>query len=118
MKLKTILLGLMVGLFSIVAVAGGGHDHGYGHSHSHGPVDQDIAKVNATKIVHALANRKVVDESWLSVAEGKAEKKVFKGNPEWVVTFLNNKLADKEKRKLYIFLTLGGDYIAANYTGK
>jgi len=31
---------------------------------------------------------------------------------------LNESVADINKQKLYVFLTLGGDYIAANFTGK
>lgn len=43
---------------------------------------------------------------------------MFDGDTEWVVVFVNDKIADTDKQKLYVFLTLGGDYIAANYTGK
>jgi hypothetical protein len=43
---------------------------------------------------------------------------VFKGNPEWVAVFVNDEITDPDKRTLYIYLTLGGDYIAANYTGE
>jgi hypothetical protein len=42
---------------------------------------------------------------------------MFNGEPEWVAVFVNDKITDTEKRKFYVFLTLGGDYIAANFTG-
>ena len=45
MKLKTLLLSLTLGLFSMTAMAGGGHNHG----HSHSPVNQVTVKENAKK---------------------------------------------------------------------
>jgi Family of unknown function (DUF6488) len=118
MKIKAFSLSIILGLFSCTVMAGGGHDHGHGHSHAHTPVNQVTAKANATKIVVALTQRKKLDESWASITASSVEKKVFKGNPEWVVIFNNDKIADPAKQKLYVFLTLGGDYIAANFSGK
>lgn len=118
MKIKALTLSLILGFFTSGALAGGSHDHGHGHSHSNTPVNQETAKTNATKIVAALAMRKKVDASWSSSTVSSVEKKVFKGNPEWVIVFDNDKVADPTKKKLYVFLTLGGDYIAANYSGK
>lgn len=36
---------------------------------------------------------------------------------EWVVIFNNQKISESDKQKLYVFLTLNGEYIAANHTG-
>lgn len=114
MQLKTLLLGFTLGLFSVTAMAGSGHDHG----HSHAPVNQAVATINATKIVAALVKRNKLDESWTSIVAKSVEKKVLNGNPEWVAIFINDKITDAKKQKLYVFLTLGGDYLAANFTGK
>ena len=116
MQLKTILLGLTMGLFSMAAIAGGGHDHGHGHSHS--PVNQVTAKEKATKIVANFIKQKTIGESWRSIPVKSVEKKTFKGKQEWVVSFINEKVTDTKKRKLFIFLTLSGECISANYTGK
>ena len=116
MKLKTLLLAFTLGLFSIAAIAGGGHDHGHGHSHS--PVNQVTANSKATKIIASFIKQKTLDNSWASTTVSSSEKKMFNGRQEWVVSFVNETVADAKKRKLYIFLTLSGDYIAANYTGK
>jgi hypothetical protein len=35
-----------------------------------------------------------------------------------VAVFVNDKITDPAKQKLYVFMTLGGDYLAANYTGE
>lgn len=118
MKFKTLLFSFFIGLTSSTVMAGSGHDHGHDHGHSHGPVDQDTAILKASKIVNSLVARKTIEQSWKSIKLSLIEKKVFKGSTEWVATFENKKIEDVNKRKLYIFLTLGGDYIAANYTGK
>lgn len=116
MRLKMILLGFSLSLFSAIVMAGAGHDHG--HSHSHAPVNQETAKTNATKIVATLVKKEKLAKSWASVTASSAETKVVKDNSEWVVIFLNDKIADSAKQKLYIFLTMDGEYIAANHTGK
>ena len=116
MQLKFLLLGFTLGLFSVTAIAGGGHEHGHGHSHS--PVDQTTANIKASEIINNLVKQKVIDKSWISTPVIHVEQKTFNGKKEWVVSFLNEEIADAKKRKLYVFLTLSGNYIAANYTGK
>ena len=116
MNLKTLLFSLMLGIFSITVNAGGGHEHGHGHSHD--PVDQKKANSIATKIVASFIKQKTLDKSWVSISVNSTEKKEFNGQQEWVVMFVNEKVTDEKKRKLYVFLKLSGEYIAANYTGK
>lgn len=119
MKFRTFSLGFILGLLSFTAMAGSGHDHGHGHGHSPSlPVTQETATINATRIVGELARRNKLDGSWASVTASSVEKKVFKGRQEWVAVFINDKIADTKKQKLYVFLTLSGDYIAANFTGQ
>ncbi len=116
MQLKILLLGFILGLLSMTVMAGGNHDHG--HSHSHTQVTQTVAQTKATEIVAALVKRKKLENSWSSIVASSIETKTFNGNPEWLAIFVNTKITDTDKQKLYIFLTLGGDYIAANFTGK
>ncbi|MCK4951370.1 MAG: hypothetical protein KAS48_06090 [Gammaproteobacteria bacterium] len=116
MKLRTLLLGFILGLLPITAMAGSGHDHG--HSHSNAPVNQATATTTATTIVAEFVKRKKLDESWTSITAISVEKKEYKDSSEWVISFVNDKITDPDKRTLYVFLTLTGDYIAANYTGK
>jgi len=117
-QLRTWVFGFALGLFSISAMAGASHDHGHDDDHDHGPVDQSTAEKNAVKIIGSLVQRKKLEESWNAVTAGSVEKKVFNGKSEWVVVFVNKKVGNADKQKLYVFLTMGGDYIAANYTGK
>jgi Family of unknown function (DUF6488) len=116
MKFRILLLSFTLGLFSMMAIAGGGHDHGHGHSHSQ--VDQTTAIAKANKIIASFVTQKKLNKSWAPISANSAEKKTFNGKQEWVVTFVNEKVTDAKKRKLYVFLTLNGDYVAANYTGE
>lgn len=113
MRIQAIVLSLVLSLFSVVAMAGSGHDHG----HAHDPVSQNRAEEIAVKSVSRLVDGGKLDKSWKATGVMKAEKKDFGGNMEWVITFKNEKIEDPEKQTLYIFLTLGGEYLAANYTG-
>ena len=114
MRLTSLLLCFILNLFTFSAMAGSGHDHG----HSHAPVNQATATTFATKVIVSLANRDKLDKSWTSITASSVEKEAYNGKEEWVAVFVNEKITDPAKQKLYIFLTLSGDYIAANYTGK
>jgi len=118
MRLTTLLFGFILSLSVFSSNAGSGHDHDHEHSHSYTPVSQDKAQSNATEIVTALVTRNKLDKSWSSVNADSVNKITVQGNPEWKVVFVNKNIDDVKKQKLYVFLTLGGDYIAANFTGK
>lgn len=116
MNIKAVILSFTFALFSSVASAGSGHDHGHGHSHE--PVTQQQAEVNASRVLSTLVKRGVIDKSWKDTPVNKSEKKQFSGKTEWMVGYNNEAASDPDKRTLYIFLSLSGEYIAANYTGK
>ena len=101
---------------STPVLAGAGHDHGHGHSH--GPVSADVVVGKAVKKVKQLADAKKIDASWTAAKSTGAEKKTFGKGLEWVVSFKNGKVKDTTKQNLYVFFSLDGHYIAANYTGK
>lgn len=106
---------LLLGLFIISGVnAGTGHSHGVAAK----PVNMETAKTRAAAIVTSLVNRKKLDKSWEKVKVSTIEKKNYNGNDEWVVTFNNQSVKDKSKSTLFVFLTIGGEYIAANFTGQ
>ncbi|MCK4706643.1 MAG: hypothetical protein KAT90_14280 [Gammaproteobacteria bacterium] len=116
MKILATTLILSSLFFGTPVIAGSGHDHG--HSHAQAPATKETAESNAGKAVAALVVQKKLDESWASVTVSSSEKKLIKGDTEWLVIYINEKIIDTEKQKLYVFLTLSGEYIAANFTGK
>jgi len=115
-------MGLLFSTLSTTALAGSGHDHGHsqghGHSHDNTPINETTAKANAVEYVAALVKKDKLDNSWASISASEIQQISVNGNPEWKIVFVNEDIADTEKQNLYVFLTLGGDYIAANFTGK
>ena len=45
-------------------------------------------------------------------------KKQVSNRFEWVVSYKNHAVEDKSKQTLYVFLSVTGEYLAANFTGK
>lgn len=113
MRIQTIILSLTLFLFPLSAFAGSDHDHGHGHT----PVTQVQAEKVANDIVLQLAEKNKIDASWKTIPVNKSLKKKYGNNLEWVVSFNNENISDSTKQTLYIFLTLSGEYLAANYTG-
>ena len=113
MQLLTLIFSLLLSVFPIIVMAGGDHNH----SHSHEPIDQNRAELTATKNLTKLIEKGKLDKSWASIKPSKSEKKIFGEHPEWMIIFTNDSIADSEKRTLYIFLSISGDYLAVYYTG-
>jgi uncharacterized protein YdeI (BOF family) len=115
MKTLATVIALSVLLCTTPVMAGSGHDHGY--SQAQKAVSSKQAGSLAVKKVKELADAGKIDSSWSGLKVSTIEQKTFSHDPEWVVMFVNDKIAETEKQKLYVFLTLSGSYIATNYTG-
>ena len=116
MRVATLIITVFLSCIPFFAFAGSGHDHGHGHAHA--AVSQEQAVANATLLVQELVEQGHVENSWLPVQAESSEQKVFEGAPEWVVVFKNEAVADTAEQTLYVFLTMAGEIIAANYTGE
>ena len=116
MKMIINALLLSAALFATVAIAGPGHEHKHGHHHE--PVSADVAKEKAKQKVIQLVKDGKIDSSWSTINAAGAEQKSYGNGPEWVVTFNNSAISDDSKQTLYLFFSLNGHYIAANYTGQ
>lgn len=114
MRIQAIIFSILFSLLPVAVLAGAGHDHG----HSHDPVTQLQAEEAAKKNVARLVKKGKIDKSWQTIGVAKSEKKKFGKNMEWVVSFNNKNISDPKKQTLYIFLSLTGNYIAANHSGK
>ncbi len=107
------VLFVSLALFSTPAFAGAGHDHG----HSHGPVKSDVVAQKAKNKIATLVKAKKLSASWAQLEPTTINQKTYSKRPEWVITFNNPKIEDTKKQTLFIFYSLDGHYIAANYTG-
>lgn len=99
--------------FALMSAASPGRAHS---GHSHKPVSETEAKERAVSAVIELVKLGKVDEKWKGRTPTLAKKK-FGGQTEWVATFERPEAKDPTKRRLYVFLALDGEYLAANYTG-
>jgi hypothetical protein len=114
MRIQTIILSLSISFFSLSTLAGSDHDHGQNHT----PVTQSQAEQDATDGILRLVEQSKIDGSWKSAPVEKTLKKKFGDNMEWVISFKNENITDPAKQIIYVFLTLSGEFLAANYTGE
>jgi Family of unknown function (DUF6488) len=115
MKQFTLALFFSMLFFVTPALAGSGHSHGPAKVQA--PVSGEVAANRALEAVKELASAGKIDASWAEIKESKVEQKTFNNGPEWVVMYKNQEINDAAKQTLYVFLTLSGKYIAANFTG-
>jgi len=96
------------------------HDHGT-HGHSHDSHQVGISNKAVKKIaiaeVKRLALAKKIPKSWKSMPISKIGKTHYGDTNDWMVGFDNPKIKDKTKRTLYIFVSVHGKIMGANYTG-
>ena len=114
-----ISLMLIMAVFSLSSYAGPGSGHSHGHGHSHGN-QKVISKAKTISVgryhVKRLVKAGKIDKSWLQSIHDKSIEKKYGKRIEWVVTFDNAR--GVKGKKLYIFLKLSGDFVAANFSGK
>jgi hypothetical protein len=115
MKNLTTTLLISSLLFAIPVLAGSNHDHGY--SQAQEAISSEEAASLASKKVNQLANTGKIDLTWNEVEVSSIEQKTYSNGPEWLITFKNTGISDASQQTLYLFFTLSGQYLAANYTG-
>jgi len=113
-KFRTRSLYSILVLFLIMQMIGCDNDQG----HSHTAVNQETIKLNARLIVIDHVAKNKLDNSWASIEASSAVKEKSTTNPKWKVIFINKNIANTNKRKYYVYLTLDGKFIAANFTEK
>ena len=72
----------------------------------------------ATSEIERLVKEQRIGNSWLKATHLKSGKKTFGAEIEWVVTFQNKNIEDTKREKLYVFINVFGDFVAANFTGR
>lgn len=114
MKKLSICLLILFSLSSTLAYGGEGH----GHSHEPSePISKNEAGEKASDIVKNIVEKGKFPASWALLQPATIEQKTFKKGPEWVVTFDNPKIENKDKQTLYVFLSLTGHFLGANFSG-
>jgi hypothetical protein len=88
------------------------------HFHGSTPARQETGLTCAAQRKDALASSGKLDASWKAVKHEKVEQVDGRKGKEWKVTFSNPAATEKDKQTLYVFLSLPGNVLAANFTGK
>ena len=115
MKKLSIALLLSLLFFVTPVLAGSGHSHG--PTKEQVKISTEEVSKRALTMVESLAGEGKIDKTWVGLKESKVEQKIFSQRPEWVVSYHNKELDDASKQTLYLFFTLYGEYLAANYSG-
>ena len=88
------------------------------HFHGTVPAKEETVLTCAAQRKDSLASSGKIDTGWKDIKHDKIEQVDGKKGKEWKVTFRNPGAADKDKQVLYVFLSLPGNVLAANFTGK
>ncbi len=114
MKKLSICLLILFSLSTPLAYGDEGHDHGNAPSE---PISKIKAGEKAAEFVKNFSKKGKLEESWATLQAATVEQKTFKKGPEWVVTFNNPQVENKDKQTLYVFLSLSGNFLGANFSG-
>jgi Family of unknown function (DUF6488) len=112
--IATLILAATFGIAS-PALAGEG---GSCHFHGSKPAAEGTVGGCAADRKAALIKAGKLEASWQSVQASTVEAVETQKGKEWKVTFKNPAAADKTKDTLYMFFTVPGNFIAANFTGQ
>jgi len=88
------------------------------HFHGNKPAAEATVVSCAVQRKDVLATSGKIDAAWKAVKQEKIEQVEGKKGKEWKVTFKDPAARDKTKQTLYMFFTVPGNFIAANFTGQ
>jgi hypothetical protein len=88
------------------------------HFHGSKPAEEKTVVGCAVQRKDGLVANGKIDAAWKSIKHDKVEQVDGKNGKEWKVTFTDPAAKDKAKETLYVFFTLPGNFVAANFTGK
>jgi len=88
------------------------------HFHGKKPAAEATVVSCAVQRKDALTSSGKIDAAWKTVKQDKIEQVDGKKGKEWKVSFKDLAARDKAKETLYMFFTLPGNFIAANFTAQ
>lgn len=113
--LRFTTLASAFGAFSPVLASEGGSFHFHGDA----TAKAETVIGCATQRKDALAASGKIDAAWKTLKQEKVEQIDGKKGREWKVTFKDPAAKDKSKETLYVFfMTMPGNFTAANFTGQ
>lgn len=116
MKITIIKLCSVLVIMALIPSLSQAKEHSHHHGHRHYANKSKIEE-NAKLQLKLLVEHDKIDKTWVSASILDVQEKMFGKFTEWVVRFENDKIKDKSKKTLYMFLNLKGKVLGANYTG-
>lgn len=116
--MKFIAIAIVCVAAQMLAVPAFADKGGSCHFHGSTPAKEDTVLMCAAQRKDALVASGKLDASWKAVRHEKLEQVEGKKGKEWKITFRNPAAPDKDKQSLYVFLSMPGNVLAANHTGK
>lgn len=113
--MKSIVFALALALSLPVAGVAIAHPEDEGFRQA---ATREQVKSVAKTAIDTMVLRKLIEPGWSDLEPVSATTRVANGYTEWVVTFENSRAADPAKRRVYVFINVYGDYLAANHTGE
>lgn len=116
--MKKIIFSAAVITTLLAAPAAFANAGGSCHFHGNAPAKEAVVVGCAKTQISELVAKEKVEMSWKSATLDKAETVEGKSRKEWKLTFKNPAALDANKKALYMFFTLNGNFIATNFTGQ
>jgi hypothetical protein len=88
------------------------------HFHGNKPAPEATVLECAEKQKIRLIDKGTIAATWKTIKHTAIEQVDGKKGKEWKITYADPYGADKDKSNLYMFFTVPGNFIAANFTGK
>lgn len=115
MKTLIATAALVLPLVSAPAHADGGDSC---HFHGSKPASAETVTTCAAQRKARLIKQGKLDASWDGVKADAAEQVDGRKGKEWRLKFHNAAAPDKSQQTLFMFYTLPGNFIAANFSGR
>ena len=81
------------------------------------PIDGFEAEAIAEFVLDDLAAEGIVASGWAAVEAGEARRTTYRGRESWVVEFEGTAVPDGSRR-LYLYMTIDGNYLAVDEDGE
>lgn len=103
-----IFLAIFSWQYSVFAIAHEGHPH---------PLEKNEIIEKSNNIIGKAVEQQKIEPSWKEAKVEEAKIVDEEKGGQWVIKYTNSKINDDNK-ELFVFLTLDGNYIAMNHTGR
>ena len=102
----------------VLAVSAFASEGGSCHFHGNTPAKESAIIDCANQRKNTLVGSGKIDAAWKALKHDKVEQVEGKKGKEWKITFKDPEAKGKANEILFMFFTLPGNFIAANFTGK